>query len=211
MRWHFHAGSWFYLLLANWPSKSSFKELQRKNRRFQPNGGWLLWLNKGVGQVFVVRMPLSEFTTCKPISLFQTNSASRGSHSKAFVLTAGVWEGWGTTEVPKCLIATNFHRSCPKWTSRDAYQRQTFQRGLLSIWMIISLVPASRPFFKIFKSFRFSCCPEKLKCRRGEENGEIGKKSRLQNLLNPGKDRVYARGVCCSSCITHWFRGSLHV
>lgn len=126
MRWHFHTGSWFYLLLANWHSKSSFKELQWKNRRFQPNGGWLLWLNKGVGEVFVVRMPLSEFTTCKPISLSQTNSSCRGSHSKAFVLTAGEWEGWGTTEVPKCLIATNFNRSCPKCTSRDAYQRQTF-------------------------------------------------------------------------------------
>lgn len=124
MRWHFLTGSWFYLLLANWPSKSSFEELQWKTRRFQPNGGWLLWLNKGVGQVFVVWMSLSEFTTCKPISLSQTNSSCRGSHSKAFVPAAGEWEGWGTTEVPKCLIATNFNRGCPKCTSRDAYQRQ---------------------------------------------------------------------------------------
>lgn len=89
MRQHFLAGSWFYLLLTKGPSKSSFKKMQWKKGRFQPNGGWFLWLNKGVGQVFVLWMSWSEFTTCKPISLFQTNSSCRGSHSKAFVRTAG--------------------------------------------------------------------------------------------------------------------------
>lgn len=105
--------------------KAHWRSCGGKNRSFQPNGGWLLWLNKGVGQVFVVWISLSEFTTCKPISLFQTNSSRRGCTPK-LLFTAGEWEGWGTTEVPKCLIATNFNRSCPKWTSRDAYQRQTF-------------------------------------------------------------------------------------
>lgn len=53
-RWHFLPGSWIYLLFTNGPSKSSLKKMRWKNWRFQPNGGWLLWLNKGVGRVFVV-------------------------------------------------------------------------------------------------------------------------------------------------------------
>lgn len=46
----------------------------------------------------------------------------------------GEWEALDTTEVSKCLIATNFSRSCHKHSLEDTYQRQILLKGF-ALWI----------------------------------------------------------------------------
>lgn len=119
-------------------------------------------------------MPLSEFTTCKPISPFQTHSSCGGSRSKAFVRAAGGVRRLRDTEVSKYLIATNFKWSCPKYTLEGPYQRAAFQGDCSPSELVIYLVPASI-FCKRFNSSIFSCRLQQL--RQGvEEDHRAGRR-----------------------------------
>ena len=130
MRWHFSTGSWFYLLLTNGPSKSSFKKMWWKSEGFSQMAAGFCGRTKESARFLLFECPCLSSQLVNPFPFSKLILPAGDCTQKLLLGLLGEWEGWDTAELSNCLIATNFNPGCPKYTLQDTYQRQKRLKGI---------------------------------------------------------------------------------
>lgn len=119
----------------------------------------------------------------------------------------GQWEGLDTTEGSKCLIATNFNRSCPKYTLEDTYQRQILLKGIAL--RVDNLLSSCQRFCKRFNSSIFFLPASAAETQSG--GGLQGWQKAAAITSESWKGKSLCKGICYSSFVIHWCRTALYI
>lgn len=118
-----------YVLLTNRPSKSSLKKMKWKSEGFSQmvvgSRGW----TKESARFLLFGCPCLSSPLVNPFPFSRLILPAGDWTQKLLLGLLGEWEGLDSTELSKCLIATNFNRICPKYSLEDTYQREILLKG----------------------------------------------------------------------------------